>query len=540
MTTSSTTDWSRYTDQFHSYPELGISLDLSRVIFDESKFSSLAPLHKKMFAEMAAVERGDAVNTDENRMVGHYWLRDSSLSPTTEIRAAIDSEISKIEKFAADIHHGVIKPASTPRFSQFVIIGIGGSALGPQLVADALSSKQDKMTPHFCDNTDRDGILRIIETLGDKIKETLFLVISKSGGTVETRNGALEFELALKARGLVFANQVVAITCAGSKLDKQAENNRWITRIHIWDWVGGRTSLFSAVGLVPAALQGFNIREFLKGAQIMDSITRKEDAQSNPAALLASMWHIIGEGRGKKDMVVLPYKDRLVLFSKYLQQLIMESIGKEHDRDGKIVNQGIAVYGNKGSTDQHAYVQQLRDGVHNFFVTFVQVEKDLCSDYAGAGATPEMDPGITSGDYLTGFFLGTRDALFEKGRQSITVSVRELSARTLGALIALYDRAVGLYAAMVNINAYNQPGVEAGKKAATGVVELKREVVSLLKDFTSASSALSAVDVATKLGKPEKAETAYQILSYLSANDWSGVSVSGALTPGKAKFFSKP
>lgn len=532
------TSFENFSKYFYSYSNIGISLDLSRVNFTAANLDSLAPLHSKMFSEMAAVERGEKVNSDESRMVGHYWLRDTSLSPTTDIKQAIESEIAKIKKFAADIRSGAIKPPQASRFTQLVVIGIGGSALGPQLMSDALTPRCGELTPHFCDNTDRDGIVRILENLGDRIKETLFVVISKSGGTVETRNGASEFELTLKARGVDFAKQAVAITCAGSKLDKQAENGGWVTRIHIWDWVGGRTSLFSAVGLVPAALQGFDIDGFLDGARTMDSITREPNAAQNPAALLASMWHIIGEGRGKKDMVVLPYKDRLVLFSKYLQQLIMESIGKEHDRDGNIVNQGIAVYGNKGSTDQHAYVQQLRDGVHNFFVTFIQVEKDLCFDYAVDGRTPpDMDPGITSGDYLTGFFLGTRDALFEKGRQSITISVRELTARTLGALIALYDRAVGFYAAMVNINAYHQPGVEAGKKAATAVVELKREVVSLLKDYTSASAALTAQEAAAKLNKPDRAETIFQILSYLSANEWSGVKLFGDLNPLEARFY---
>ena len=123
-------------------------------------------------------------------------------------------------------------------------------------------------------------------------------------------------------------------------------------------------------------------------------------------------------------MVVLPYKDRLVLFSKYLQQLVMESLGKELDLDGKKVNQGIAVYGNKGSTDQHAYVQQLRDGVHNFFVTFIEVRKGR------AGASIEVEPGVRTGDFLQGFLRGTRSALYDSGRDSITVSLPEVTPFT--------------------------------------------------------------------------------------------------------------
>src|SRR5207237_5281301 len=190
----------------------------------------------------------------------------------------------------------------------------------------------------------------------------------------------------------------------------------------------------------------------------------------NAAMLLALMWHYAGNGKGEKDMVILPYKDRLALFSKYLQQLVMESLGKENDLDGKVVHQGIAVYGNKGSTDQHAYVQQLRDGVLNFFVTFIEVEKDH------EGRTLEVEPGVTSGDYLHGFLRGTRSALYEKGRESIVLQVARVDAFHIGELIAIYERAVGFYATLVNINAYTKPGVEAGKKAATKLLQLQLNV----------------------------------------------------------------
>ena len=145
----------------------------------------------------------------------------------------------------------------------------------------------------------------------------------------------------------------------------------------------------------------------------------------------------------------------------------MESLGKELDLDGKVVNQGLSVYGNKGSTDQHAYVQQLREGVLNFFAVFIEVLRDR------AGESLQVEPGVTSGDFLSGFFLGTREALYEKGRQSITLTVREVSPFTVGMLIALFERAVGFYASLVNINAYHQPGVEAGKKAAGTVIALQ-------------------------------------------------------------------
>jgi glucose-6-phosphate isomerase len=273
----------------------------------------------------------------------------------------------------------------------------------------------------------------------------------------------------------------------------------------MWDWVGGRTSVMSAVGMVPLVLQGVPMERLLAGAAAMDAWTRETEPRKNPALMLALMWHYAGQGRGTKDMVVLPYKDRLVLFSKYLQQLVMESLGKERDLDGKIVNQGIAVYGNKGSTDQHAYVQQLRDGVHNFFVTFIEVRKER------EGAAFEVEPGTTSGDYLQGFLRGTRSALFESGRESVTVSLPDVSPESVGALIALYDRAVGFYGLLVNINAYHQPGVEAGKKAATAVITLQHRVAGAL-----GASPQTADEIAAVLGADP--EQVYHVLRHLAAS----------------------
>jgi glucose-6-phosphate isomerase len=326
----------------------------------------------------------------------------------------------------------------------------------------------------FFDNTDPDGFDRVFEKMSDDLAQTLVVVVSKSGGTKETRNGMLEAEVRFKEEGLQFSKHAVAVTGVGSDLDKYAEKNSWLARFPMHDWIGGRTSVMSAVGLLPMALQGLGIDDFLAGAAAMDEHTRTQDVTQNAAMLLALMWYYAGNGKGDKDMVILPYKDRLALFAKYLQQLAMESLGKEKDLDDKIVHQGIAVYGNKGSTDQHAYVQQLRDGVLNFFVTFIEVDKDR------RNRAIEIEDGVTSGDYLHGFLRGTRSALYESGRESITMGIPEANAFNIGALIALYERAVGFYGSLVNINAYDQPGVEAGKKAATRLLELQKQVRSKL------------------------------------------------------------
>lgn len=284
----------------------------------------------------------------------------------------------------------------------------------------------------------------------------------------------LEVQAACDRQGVSFPKRAVAVTSPGSALHTVATQEGWLARFPMWDWVGGRTSITSAVGLLPAALMGFDVRAFLAGAAAMDELTRTPNPRKNPAALLACYWHRESGGRGQRDMVVLPYKDSLLLCSRYLQQLVMESLGKEHDRKGATVCQGLAVYGNKGSTDQHAYVQQLRDGVHNFFAMFVRVLVDR------AGVSAEMEPGATAGDFLDGFWQGTRKALFDKGRTSATLTIERVDERSLGALIALFERTVGIYGELVDVNAYHQPGVEAGKQAAKAVLALQARVLAAL------------------------------------------------------------
>ena len=508
--------WNRFKTYFYHNADVGLSLDISRIPFPDDFLPSMESRMQEAFQAMTALEGGAIANPDEKRMVGHYWLRAPQLAPNPEIANEVTSTLAKIKEFTASVHSGAIA-GPKGKFQNLLVVGIGGSALGPQLVNHALGNpRKDELEVTFFDNTDPDGIDYVLAGLRNKLAKTLVIVISKSGGTVETRNGMLEAIAAFKAAGLDYTRQFVAVTGAGSKLDQTAQNEGWLARFAMWDWVGGRTSELSAVGLLPAALQGIDIQAMLDGAAAMDTVTRHPVTAQNPAALLALMWYFATNGRGSKDMVVLPYKDRLLLFSRYLQQLVMESLGKELDLNGNVVNQGIAVYGNKGSTDQHAYVQQLREGVNNFFVTFIEVLKDR-----EAKTAMEVEPGITTGDYLQGFYLGTRDALTEKDRSSITITVPDVSPRTLGMLIALYERVVGLYATLVGINAYHQPGVEAGKKAAGAVIALKLKLVEALK--ASPEKPFTAEQLAAAVGATDKTELAFKILEHLAANKNSGV-----------------
>ena len=156
-------------------------------------------------------------------------------------------------------------------------------------------------------------------------------------------------------------------------------------------------------------------------------------------------------------------------------------------------------------------MQQLREGVHNFFATFIEVLKDR------EGDSIQVEDGFTSGDFLQGFFLGTRDALYDNGRQSITITINEVTPEAVGQLIALFERAVGLYASLVNINAYHQPGVEAGKAAAATVLEIEQKVVAAIR--AGNGEALTAEAIASKLSLESQVELIFKLLIRLAANN---------------------
>lgn len=508
MTQHLNNSWDKLNNYFLEIEELGFQIDVSRMVIDESGFNSTLLKSEKVFSEIQKIEKGEIANPDENRQVGHYWLRAPELSPNKEISSLIEKEINKVKNFSSDI-------LKSSEFKNAIITGIGGSALGPQLLKDCFYDlSKDSLNLFFADNTDPDGISRILKNL--KLSETLIIVVSKSGSTVETVNAYKEITAAFSKENLNINQNSVAITSEHSKLDKLSKDEGWIESFYIWDWVGGRTSIFSAVGLLPLSLLGLDIDKFLNGAKLMDSATREESALKNPASLLASCWHYAGDGKGNKNMVVLPYKDRLLLFSRYLQQLVMESLGKEFNLEGEKVEQGISVFGNKGSTDQHAFVQQLRGGRNDFFACFIEILKDFPESQKVQRF--EVSENATSGDYLAGFLHGTREALSEKDRQNLIITLQNLDETSLAALIALFERAVGIYASMIGVNAYHQPGVEAGKKAASSIIKTQNILVEHLNTSTKESGQSDfSLDEISETIKQEK-ETLYRILEQLAAN----------------------
>ena len=515
--------WQRFCELLWFHDDLGMWLDISRMHVNGSDLDALRPKFQQAFTAMADLESGAIANADEQRQVGHYWLRNAQLAPDASVQAHIAAEVDAIEAFGQAILSGDIKAPNGQAFTDVLWIGIGGSGLGPLLMIRALQDAGTGLPFHFFDNVDPNGMSRVLAGLGDALPTTLVITVSKSGGTPEPYLGMVQARARVEASGGSWADQAVAITMANSKLDQLAADEGWLKRFDMFDWVGGRTSISSAVGLVPGALIGTPIREFLAGAAQMDEATRVADLMRNPAALMASSWFVAGDGCGKRDMVVLPYRDRLEVFSRYLQQLVMESLGKRLDRQGNVVHQGIAVYGNKGSTDQHAYVQQLRDGVDNFFITFIEALRD-------SDDIPPIN-GERPGDFLDGFLQGTRSALTEGGRQSVSISMRQFDARRLGALVALFERAVGLYGEIVDVNAYHQPGVEAGKKAAAAILDLQGKVESVLAD----RQPRSVVEVQAAIGEGT-VESVFWILRHLCGNDRGYVAQGSWEQPASLRF----
>jgi glucose-6-phosphate isomerase len=423
----------------HESESCGITLDCP----DFTGLPDEAPIRiERAFDAMRSLEAGAVANPSEGRRVGHFWLRAPELAPEPALATEIRTELRAITSFAA---------ALDPAIDTLLLCGIGGSALGPELLVDALGAGRRL---RVMDNVDPAGIARILGEV--EPARTQVIVASKSGGTRETLVGLELVTRRFADAGVPLAPRAAAITLPGSLLDRHAIAERWGARFRLWDWVGGRFSVTSAVGVLPAALCGVDTQAFLAGAARMDAETRATSPRQNPAALLALAWHQ-GLAVGRRAMAVIPYADRLVLLPRYLQQLLMESLGK--------AGQGLVVFGNKGSTDQHALMQQLYEGPADALVLLL----DLRSP---AGPDPELEPGVRVSDHLAALHGGTRAALLGCGRPLITLTLERLEAAALGALVALFERAVGLYASMLDLNAYDQPSVELGKRAAERILAL--------------------------------------------------------------------
>jgi glucose-6-phosphate isomerase len=363
--------------------------------------------------------------------------------------------------------------------SDVIVLGIGGSSLGARAIHQALSGPMElagivastNARLHFPDNSDPWLLAALLDALNPKA--TVALCVSKSGGTVETAAQLLVikrwFESALPADDV--RKHLVAITDPSSgQLREQVTAERWAS-LSVPSNVGGRFSLLSPVGLLPALLGGVNIDELLEGAEAMAKRCETTELRENPAGTLAALHVLQHRLRGRNIHVMMPYSDRLRPFAAWYVQLWAESLGKRSNRRGEIVELGPTPIPAVGATDQHAQGQLFMEGPRDKLITFIRVGepvKDLIIPHA-KGPSSYLG-GTSMHALLEAEREGTTQALAMDGRPSLTVSLARLDAFTLGGLFFLYEAATAFAGELYDINAFDQPGVELGKRLANGLL----------------------------------------------------------------------
>ena len=362
------------------------------------------------------------------------------------------------------------------KFDNFVVLGIGGSALGPQMAFTALCHlhyndlpKAKRKGPRFFveDNVDPVRMKELLDVID--VTKTCFNVISKSGATSETMTQYLIIADLLKKAGKDVKDHVVFTTDASrGNLVKISKELGGVKSFVLGDGVGGRFSELSPVGLLPAAVLGIDIKTLLKGAAYMDKLCKTADLKKNPALLSATLQYIAMQD-GKNIGVLMPYSDNLKYVSDWYAQLWAESLGKNVTLDGKPCNVGQTPVKALGVTDQHSQVQLYTEGPFDKVVTFLSVGsyKEKSPIPHGCENIPDVGflGGHTMEELIQAENKATAYALTKAGRLNYTILLPEVNEFTLGQLLYYFELQTAYAGAMFNIDTFNQPGVEAGKKA---------------------------------------------------------------------------
>lgn len=367
-------------------------------------------------------------------------------------------------------------------FDSFVVLGIGGSALGPIAVQQALNhlryndlSNAQRKGPRFYveDNIDPERMAALLDVID--IKKTCFNVISKSGKTAETMSQYLIIsELLKKAVGESWTKHIVATTDEHSgNLIKMAKDNHF-RLFYIPGSVGGRFSELCPVGLLPAAVCGIDIRAMLAGAAAMDARCKSGELWKNPALLQAVLQYICIEDKGCNVQVMMPYADSLKYIADWFCQLWAESLGKNVTRKGMPVNVGQTPTKSLGVTDQHSQLQLYTEGPYDKVITLLKVENFRC-DYAIAHGCEEFPSvsflgGKSLNELIEAERQGTAYALLRSGRLNQTIVLPEVSAHSIGQLLYYFQMVTAYVGELYDIDAFNQPGVEESKIASYAVL----------------------------------------------------------------------
>ena len=373
----------------------------------------------------------------------------------------------------------------------FVVLGIGGSALGPIAVFQALCHlhhndlpKSKRKAPKFYveDNVDPERMLALLDVVDPE--KTIFNVITKSGATSETMTQYLIIMKILKDRlGDKAKDHMIATTSSAKGNLIKIAKEEGLKTFYIPDGVGGRFSQLCPVGLLPAAVLGIDIKLMLDGAKYMDNLCKNKDFKKNPA-MMSALLQYLAIARGKNISVMMPYADSLKYIADWYCQLWGESLGKAVDKDGKLVYAGQTPVKSLGVTDQHSQVQLYTEGPFDKVVTFLAVENYRCEQVIADGCPDIPDVnflcGHTMNELITAERKATEYALTVKNRLNHTIYLPEVNAFTVGQLLFLFEMETAYIGEMLNIDTYNQPGVEGGKNATYALLgrngyEAKRE-----------------------------------------------------------------
>ena len=372
-------------------------------------------------------------------------------------------------------------------FEAFVVLGIGGSALGPAAVQQALNHLHYNELPaekrggprlYIEDNVDPERMAALLDVID--LKKTCFNVITKSGGTAETMSQYLIITDALKkAVGDDYKRHII-ITTSQIKgfLIKIAQREGYET-FYIPDGVGGRFSELCPVGLIAAAVTGIDIRGLIAGAKDMDQRCASDDAYQNPALMDAGLM-VLAMRHGVNMSVMMPYADSLKLMADWYAQLWAESLGKNETLDGEKCHVGQTPIKTLGVTDQHSQLQLYTEGSFDKALTFLKVESFRATTAIPHGCddipTIAFLGGKSHNQLIEAERKGTEYALYKSGRMSQTITLPEVNANTVGQLIYFFELVTAYSGALLNINTFNQPGVEESKIAAYAVMGYESDI----------------------------------------------------------------
>jgi len=465
-------------------------LDLSRQRITAQTLALLFDLARAadLPARIAAMFRGDAINSTEGRAVLHTALRSSFAGPP-DVQAEVRESRRRLTEFAAAVRRGELSGSTGRRFTQVVNIGIGGSDLGPLLVCESLRHEwSGGITPHFVSNVDRTQLEDLIRSVDPA--ETLIIVCSKTFTTLETQanaHAARDWIVGALGEEAVAAHFVAVSTNAAAMDAFGIAPQR---RFTLWDWVGGRYSVWSAIGLVAELVIGSEkFEQFLAGASEFDRHFIEAPYERNLPVLMGVIGVWNRSFLNLPTLAVLPYDQRLARLAAYLQQLEMESNGKSVTLDGLAVGAATApvMWGEPGSNGQHSFFQMLHQGTPSAALDFIAPLRGswggtLGQDLAlrncfaqtqalafGLGLDEVKAEMAKAGTSSADIARLAPHRVYEGNRPNSLLLYPKTTARTLGNLLALYEHSVFVQGTLWGINSFDQFGVELGKKLASGI-----------------------------------------------------------------------